>query len=540
MVAHLLNVISRGTRRGTTSSAAPAGPARGGDPGIVGSRVPGLGDTAVRPAGDRGTGRPAIVRFAAALACAALAATLLGPATAGAQPLRTGLSGVFDYTKTAYAQVKASGASTVRIGVPWGAIAPRQEPAQWNPEDPGDPHYEWGHVDEAVQHATEAGLEPLLIVTGAPRWAQGCTAPASYPESICEPDPAKLAQFAVAAARRFSGNFENRPRVRYWQGLNEPNLSLYLLPQFDTSGKLVSPQLYRKLINSFYAAVKSVDSSNLVLAAGLGPIAVSKYTIGPLEFARELLCLKGRQKPKPRPGDCEGGVDFDIFDIHPYTTGGPTHTGGPDDVELGNLGQLRQLLNVADRAGRIHGAFKRTPLWATEFSWDTKPPDPKGLPMKIAARWADEALHRAWSSGVDRLFWFGLRDEPINDSIPSYASAQSGLYFRGATVAKDKPKRIFYAFRFPFVAYPSSHKGMRIWGRTPDSRRGKVAIQVRRGGKWRTLKRVRANRQGMFRAVVRTRYGRNKNGAARARVSGVNSVPFSMRPVKDFYQPPFG
>ncbi len=151
----------------------------------------------------------------------------------------------------------------------------------------------------------------------------------------CDPDPAALAAFATAAARRYSGQFGGLPHVRYWQGLDEPNLSLFFNPQFK-SGKPVSPGLYRKLINAFYFAIKSVDRSNLVLAAGLGPIQVRHLTIGPMRFTRLLLCMTGRAIRIRTRGRCGGGVHFDIFDIHPYTTGGPTHKGRADDVELGD------------------------------------------------------------------------------------------------------------------------------------------------------------------------------------------------------------
>lgn len=119
-------------------------------------------------------------------------------------------------------------------------------------------------------------------------------------------------------------------------------------------------------INAFYDAVKAVDASNLVLAAGLGPIAIPGWTIGPMRFTRELLCMTGRREPRPLPGSCEGGVRFDIFDIHPYTTGGPTHKGHADDVELGDLGKLTELLDAADRGGRIKGRFRHTQIWSPQ------------------------------------------------------------------------------------------------------------------------------------------------------------------------------
>jgi hypothetical protein len=505
-------------------------------------RVPDLDDTAVRPAVGRRQRRlargsirrlPALLVAAAVLLSGGLSAT-----SASARPLYTGMSGVYDYSPAGYKKVRATGAQFVRIGVPWGSIAPKQEPAQWQPEDPGDPNYDWGYVDGAVRFAENAGLTPVLMVNSVPTWAQGCQAPAVLPEASCDSSPVELAKFAVAEARRFSGEFGGLPRVKYWQGLNEPNLSLYFLPQYEGS-KLASPYLYRRLINSFYTAIKSVSASNLVLSAGLGPIAVPLYTVGPMKFARELLCMKGGSNPKPKAGDCEGGLHFDIFDVHPYTTGGPTHEGGPNDVELGDLPKLTKLLRAADRAGRIHGKFKRTPLWATEFAWDSKPPDPTGLALKIETRWAAEALHVAWSAGVDHLFWYGLTDEPLARGQPSYVTSQSGLYFRDSTGGPGRRKQVFYAFRFPFVAYPQNGR-LSVWGRTPSSGPGGVAIQLLRGGSWRILKTVRADSHGIFRAKIPSGYGQDLKGAVRARFQGTSSVPFSMRPVPDFRQSPFG
>lgn len=478
------------------------------------------------------------------LAC--LAMTVLTPvgATAiakGTRPLRTGVSYVYVAdTKdgpAAFEHVVETGATEVLTPLEWGWVAPRDRPAAWSPEDPGDPNYDWSDYDTWVRGAVAAGLTPVLQVRGSPSWAQQC-GPFEGFDSPCNVNPDDLAAFTRAAVRRYSGKFGDLPRVRYWQGLNEPNLSLFFRPQFDDNGA-VSADLYRNLLNTFYAAVKSVDPTNLVIAAGLGPIAVPQYTIGPMRFARELLCMRGRKRPRPTGGDCGGGVDFDIFDVHPYTTGSPTHEGGIDDVELGDLPKLTALLRAADRADRINSAFKHTPLWVSEISWDSKPPDPGGLSFRILNRWTSEALFRVWSAGIDHVFWYSLRDFPPDPSRPPYESTESGLFFRGATPAQDVPKPNVQAFRFPFVAYPR-RRGLWCWGRTPNGKPGEVEIQVRTKGRWRTVRLARANRFGIFRGLAPTRYGRNRAGAARARFAKESSTAFSMKPVPDFYQPPFG
>ncbi len=481
-------------------------------------------------------------RFAAGLLAGLLmlAFPLAQADRAGAKmrPLKTGVSYVYGNQPLEFEHVKAAGAKLTLTPLRWANVAPNNPPASWNPEDPNDPHYDWKEADTWVVNATAAGLVPMLQVRGAPAWAQNCPTP--FPEDApCKPDPAKLAAFSKAAAIRYSGNFAGLPRVRYWQGLNEPNLSIFFNPQYE-GDKAASPHLYRQLINSFYAAIKAVAPSNVVIAAGLGPIAVPKYTIGPMRFTRELLCMAGRRKPRPTKGSCEGGVHFDILDIHPYTTGGPTHKGGLDDVQLGDIAKLKHLLQAADKAGRIKGnLYRKTPLWIIELSWDTAPPDPGGLPMHIASQWTAEALYRTWKAGVSHFFWYSIVDPEPEPQYAFHETLQSGLYFWDPNLAAQQPKEVLYAFRFPFVAFPE-RKGLLVWGRTPTSGAGRVVIEGKRGGKWRRLGKVGAGAGGMFGAVLKTGFGANKKGAVRARYVNESSVPFPMRPVGDFYQPPFG
>lgn len=477
-------------------------------------------------------------RFALLLAliCLTFAAAPM-TASAAMNPLRTGVSDVFDNDAVAFEHVKATGAKYAQTLVRWAWIAPERQPANWDPANPADPHYDWEAMDLWVTRAVAAGLTPLLMVYGAPTWAQRCPDGPIDEAAPCNPDPEALAAFAHAAAARYSGSFGGLPRVRYWQGLNEPNLSLFFMPQYQ-GDRAVSPELYRTLINRFYVAVKSVHSSNLVLAAGLGPIAVPGFTIGPMAFMRRLLCMKSNSRPAK--GNCGGGVHFDIVDIHPYTTGGPTHTGGKNDVQLGDLQKLVDLVRAADRAKRIKGSSRHTPVWITEFAWDTNPPDPGGLKMSIAVRWTAEALHQAWKAGISDFFWFSLRDFKRDPGeAASGETLETGLYFRGATVAEDVPKATLQPFRFPFVAYPR-RKGLTFWGRTPSSSGGKVIVQVRKRAGWRKVAVVRANKAGMFRGLAKVGYGRNRKGQVRAHYRGGNSPAFSMRPVPDMRQPPFG
>jgi hypothetical protein len=472
-----------------------------------------------------------------ALGTVLIAAVRAVPAQAALRPLETGISYVYGNEPEEFAHVVATGAKFVLVPMNWSDVAPANQPSSWNPASPADPNYDWSFFDTWVRNALAAGLTPVLQVRGAPAWAQNC-GPYRH-DSPCEPDPTKLGQFATAAATRYSGRFEGLPRVRYWQGLNEPNYDFYFNPQF-VNQKPVSPGLYRKLINSFYAAVKAVEPADVVLMAGLGPIGVPGHTVAPLRFARELLCMTGGpEHPRKGKGNCEGGVHFDVFDIHPYTSGGPTHEGGGDLVELGDVPRLQKLLRAADQAGRIKSNLHRkTPLWIVEMAWDTKPPDPNGISMKLASQWIAETLYRTWKEGIEHFFWFSIVDFPRN-GLPPNQSVESGFYFWNPVVALQKPKPTIDAYRFPFVALRQGN-GLMVWGRTPNSRGGRVRIEAKQGGGWKTLRTLSASGKGMFTAVLGTSYGKDKKGAVRARYGGESSVPFPMNPVGDHPVNPFG
>ena len=471
-----------------------------------------------------------------ALAALVALAALPAAASAGPKTMLTGISGLYNFSPEAMTQSHSAGAQFLRIVIPWRAVAPKNKPDNWNPGDPGDPAYDWRETDERFSKAVAAGFIPFGLVTESPTWADRCKP--ETPSSTCNPNPDAFADFAHAAAARYSGSFRGLPRVQYWQPINEPNLSLFFNPQYGENGKPLSPDLYRVLLNRFSAAVKAVDPSNLVVGGGLGPVAVKPFTIGPMQFTRQLLCMEGTSKPKKTKGSCEGGVHFDIFDIHPYTTGGPNHKGRGNDVQMGDLGKLQQLLKASKRAGRIVSSSRTVPLWITEFSWDTKPPDPGGLAMKITSRWIPEAMYRAWQAGVSAFFWYSLYDDPPHPSFKT--SIQSGLYFAGPTVAENTPKQILFAYRFPFVAYPEK-KGLSFWGRTFNGAPGKVLIQTFEKGKWHKVATAKAATGGIFKGIVKgSAYGADKKGAVRAVFAGEPSLAFQMRPVKEFIQPPFG
>jgi len=458
------------------------------------------------------------------LAAVVLAAAAVSPGPAQAQrPLHTGFLDPTSFTwePSTFGKARVAGATRVRLALYWVSVlngkGEPSNPAQWD-----HPDYNWAWFDAQVRRAKANGLAPIVSIQEAPAWATF-----GGVGHIDRPSPAKLAQFAHAAATRYSGTKTPAgattplPAVRFWQVWNEPNRGYFLSPQV-VDGRMVSADWYRGMVDAMGSAVRAVDGRNRIVAGGLAPMARTGHP-SPLGFMRALLCVSPELK---RTCDLRGNpVDLDIWAHHPYTPGAPTRKAkGKGDVMISGLPKMSRLLRTAIRLGQVR-TRRPVELWATEFAWDSAPPDPRALPMKIHARWTSEALYRMWKAGVSTITWFLVQDEPMSSS-----RYQSGVY-----TVTGKRKRSFTAFRFPVVAFRATG-GIRVWGRTPRGTNGRVQLFVRSGSLWRPLGRLRTTRYGIFQHTFRTPY----RGPVKAAFRREQSLPFSLTPVKDRYVEPFG
>jgi hypothetical protein len=461
----------------------------------------------------------------------AVATVLAGeaPVLAAAPALTLGFS-AFDTTvrgdlrdqPLALAHLKATRATQIRLMWTWAGVEKVQPPTDQAGRDPSYSGYDFGRIDAIVRAVTAAGVEPLMEFSQSPPWWEGPDRPPvseAVRSGSWRPDPAAFGRFMTAVARRYSGTYPDPlnpaqmlPRVRQWQIWNEPNLFVELNPQWSGTGAgatPVSPGLYRQLLAAAYDAVKSVSSTNLVVTAGTAPYGepgpcepVQCPTGGPrmqpARFVRELLCVTAKLKAR----NCHHTpAKFDVLAHHPYPIGPPGRTArNPDDVVVPDFAKLTKPLAVALKAGNVVPQTTSKPVWATEMSWDSNPPDPGGIPAGQQAQYAAGAMYVLWRQGVKAMYWWNLRDDPPEDG--SYAtSLQSGVYYRGATIAEDMPKPALTAFRFPFVAYRAysnfqGHGAAKLWGMAPAP--GRVTIQRRAGTSWTTVTTTKPHADHIF------------------------------------------
>jgi Cellulase (glycosyl hydrolase family 5) len=431
------------------------------------------------------------------------------------------------------AHIREAGAQLVRIDIGWNLVAPASPPPGFQPANPSDPGYDWREADRAIDQVVAAGLEPIVDIGAPPTWAQA--PPGAGPLS---PEPVQYGQFAAAAARRYDGSTPGQPRVRYWDVWNEPNASYFLRPQ-TLAGQIVSVNTYRAMLESFATAVHGVAPDNVVIGGELFPNGVDDATvtaIAPLDFTRRLFCISAGARPRRI---CAVHVPVDVWSVHPYTSGSPTTLpANPDNIWLSNLSSLTAAVRSAQRLGTLVAA-RPAQVWVTESSWDSNPPDPRGVPVKIEQRWVAEAIYRSWVSGIGVFTWFSLRDEALGAS-----PFQSGLYFEcSAGVACDTPKPAEEAFRFPFVAYGQRRHRVLVWGRTPVGVPGTVQVQWLAGTRWRGLVKLSTDGDGIFTArVALPRRASATTALLRAvRLGAVEPSPaFSLQPPPNLPVTPFG
>ena len=295
----------------------------------------------------------ALLLCALAAACAAL---LAGSATGAG--LRTAL---IDHNELdgpdatlALQRARAAGGTAFRVMLEWYKVAPVERPEGFDASNQADPAYSWAAFDREIQLIVAAGLEPIVVIHYPPVWAGGGYRPS--------PDPVEFAKFAGAAATRYNGA-NGLPRVRNWMLWNEPNLDLCFSPQY-VGGEPVSPgSVSARSERGRRRRPRRPRADNIVIAGGLSPFE-SGTPPGILRTAgaRWSSCAScsACRTPDAAADLRRRARDFDIWSHHPYTSGGPTHEAcRPDDVSLGDLPEMRAVLDAAVRAGHVVSRRRR-------------------------------------------------------------------------------------------------------------------------------------------------------------------------------------
>jgi hypothetical protein len=317
----------------------------------------------------------------------------------------------------------------VRVNLYWGGrygVAKRRPSVATNPNDPA---YNWALYDRLVTYAKTYRMKPLFSIIGTPAWENHGAGLRKAPAN-----PEDLRRFASAAAKRYSGTFEDKqgdtlPPVRLWLAWNEPNSPVNLVPQYRrVSGQWVIQSAidYAKICTAVWSGVHQTKVSGEKVACGATAPRGNNSPRSGRPSVSPLVFLRAVRKAGLR--------HFDVWAHHPYygrPSESPTWRPPARDaaIELGNIGVL--LAELTKLYGPKH-------LWITEYGYQTRPPDSEfGVSWALQARYLTQAFAIARRNPrIDMMLWFLLRDDT------ALGGWQSGLF-----TSKGRAKPSYNAFR---------------------------------------------------------------------------------------------
>lgn len=332
-----------------------------------------------------------------ALGLVAAAAALLAATPAGAEITRKkAMWGPVEYNGASQFPVYAElGVGIWQVTVPWHEVAPTRPE---NPRDPADPAYLWPqHVTTAVEEGRRHGIEVMVLLIGAPRWANG-----DKPWRYAPRRPADFADFAEAADRRW-------PDVRHWMIWSEPTKAQNFQPLAPDNGKplrvevkLRGPRLYARILDAAYGRLKRRSRSNLVIGG-------NTYTVGAVAPRRFIDAL---ELPSGRP------PRMDLWGHNPFSLREPDLSRPPLGNGYADFSDLDTLLRWLDRAMRraTLRSQRRLRIYMSEYSLPTDHANHElnfWVTRETQADWLTKALRI--TRRHPRLYTFGylgLYDDP--------------------------------------------------------------------------------------------------------------------------------
>ena len=383
-------------------------------------------------------------------------------------------------------------------------------------------------MDQQVVDTVRGGLDPLVYISGSVPWARGAAVglPGTWPS------PVRFAQFARAAARRYSGTFTPAgdtaplPRVRFWQAWNEPNAGRELAPQ-RVNGRPVSPAHYRRMVNAFADAVHGVRAGNLVVAGSLGPFGHDSkdiQVVAPMTV-HEPTAVRLAEAASPE----------DVLAAHPLRRVGPqpVHERRAEPASAQSRRRVHRRPSGDARAARRGEASRHHRLAASarvlgdrvQLGYQSTRPEGRSVgasrPLGCRGALPDVASRSQRGDLV-----------PAAGRPPPPDALSIRLLHGGG-----RAKHSLQAFRFPFVAFREGG-GVSVWGRTPSGKSGSVIVERRAGRGWVSVARLRADRNGIF----SRRLPRSRATTFRARLvsPSESSIPFSLIVPPDRPTTPFG
>ena len=231
---------------------------------------------------------PALV--AAALATGAAIPALGAGAAIGLQDDRMAATSAQDIP-TRLEMLKDTKTKISRVDLFWATAAPTR-PA--NDRDHLDPAYDWSWADATLCGMVGSGIQPIVTVWNAPGWATGGARGIKGVvwNSKAPKNARDFSDFMYALSKRYNGRTEipgrGKCQVNFYEIWNEPNLQIYLYPQYRGKRVASSPK-YVQMANLAVPEIKTANRNAVPITGVTGPKGRSdKSGRGTLDWIRDL------------------------------------------------------------------------------------------------------------------------------------------------------------------------------------------------------------------------------------------------------------
>ena len=316
--------------------------------------------------------------------------------------------------KSAFPLYKKLGVGLFQMTVRWPDVAPRR-PAE--ARNPADSAYRWPReVGYAVRQGRRHGIKVMILLTDAPRWANGGKSRVWAPKRATD-----FANFAAAAARRWR-------RVDHWMIWGEPSrrANFRPLPKYSSQG----PRRYARILDAAYGSIKRVARRDRVI----GGNTFTTGDVSPKQWIRGMRLRNGR---RPR---------MDLYGHNPFTLRTPDLRKPPLGYGFADFSDLDTLAKWLDRYGyRKKG--KRMRLFLSEFTAPSDHPNYEFnfyVTREVQAKWIRRALRitRRWNR-IYTFGWLSLYDEEPNGG----GGRHGDEVHRGLLTSDGREKPSYFAYK---------------------------------------------------------------------------------------------
>lgn len=338
---------------------------------------------------------------------------------------------------------QAAGLRWARQHVPWSEVEPER----------GD--FAFQKYDRLVDLYREHGLEVIMRLDWAPRWAVGSDHRLGM--NNLPDDMDDFTRFVETVVRHFAG------RVRHYQIWNEPNLSV------EWGGRPADASAYVDMLEAASAAARRADPNAVIHAA---PLAINTETLELDGNESDLIYLEKIY--------AAGGADFfDILSANAFGMDRP-----PDDPPSQDVLNFRRV-ELQRRIMESNGDGSK-PIWIGEYGWNASPPDLDAVLHWQRVDEADQARYTV--EGVQladaRWPWAGVFNVWYFRQEGRIGPERSDYYFRMLSV-DFTPQRLFEAVRTDSMSRRVASPG--IW----EERSSPVIVESLDDWTWETVEGAR-------------------------------------------------